>query len=553
MGKIWPFGKGNSPQSAEGDYYTQPAMPFGLDSGEDVHPQFWGDPERDTLAQELFSGEFDLSKAEGRRKVRRIISLQRTVGQSWEVIKMSKLAAGDDGPGTWGMKHLPITSYPFFPTSEHIWNDLGGDWGGGTYQIRAKTRPMEIFISYTFPGDGKNPKTRPGRQEKSKPLDEQVQAASVQAALDAMKTNPEAMAAFGQAVLYKTAGLAVPKAVTKKEQSLGQQLLAEAAENDPDLRAELIEMAREELFGKKKRAGEPDDTDKMLKEIQKYERIAAAFGFSKSKGKEDGEGSILGEVMRDLAKSGQLGTIITNVVGAFQQRGGGEAQSIPATRQLEGQSQSRQQAPRQLPPASKQQVIIPASQNIIPAAPQSEPLPIQPVQVQPTVQAATPTPIPSVQPASLTLPQSTQGVNWLALIGSLDWDALEVGIRGDAREFVQGVHAAAYGQGDEAAVMLVELLRDNQPQTLWESIRGVIPQAKSVMAKVMMGQAHGKVVGILEGLGTDAGLEWLVVACATAQVYKRDVEAGGKEAGFVLEVNPVDGREMGEIDEAPFS
>ncbi len=448
------------------------------------------------LSRYPWLGEFDIASEDDQNKIRRIRELLNQ-GQGFRIYKANNFGT-DYGRGS-----KPLAQIGFFPTADDVWDLVGTDWGGGTYNITSQGRQW-ILHSYAYDEPSKQPKKR---QDANTDPAQDMKSRLIESGLKTLENDPEAYGVLLMGILGKEFGVTMPKKAGKE--SLDEELIRELAEEDPEFKRELTEKAVAAKYGGRKEK----DT---LAEFLKVKKQLDELGIGKSLENKTSWTDMVGGVVKE---------------GLSVLRDPGVRDSV--TRVVEAASNPQQQRPNTtLPP----QITI-DNQNAPPLRIAEPHMNGNQAGVQPAAQQS-PQPIPTVNNPTATIQNmGWTDEQWMALMMEIDLAALSTAVDNDAEAFIQGLYKLAAEEEHPAAIQLITLLRDTSPIALHaqicnETLPSIMREDWKGKITIFLGEeAYTNAVGLLEKLSTEQGRKWLELANATCRFL--DTRIANKSGGQI--------------------
>jgi hypothetical protein len=86
---------------------------------------------------------------------RRVAELDSRLDNNFVVFKLGRTRGAAYQAGN---TQLPVMKAINFPTANEVWDEVNENWGGGTYIVKASSRPGVILKTYVFNGPPRVPK-----------------------------------------------------------------------------------------------------------------------------------------------------------------------------------------------------------------------------------------------------------------------------------------------------------------------------------------------------------------------------------------------------------
>ena len=190
---------------------------------------------------------WDMRSPRQLEKAKLIRELEKVSGQSF-LVKRASLTAVNGSAG--GMEHL-VLRLDHVPVIQELAPLLLGQYGGGVYNLYAKSRPRAKLHSYTLPGEPKYPRADDmdgGQGDATKDF----AARMAQEALASMeRTNPRAYQHIGLMLLEKEFGLkldALMQDDDDDDKDWEENLIRKHMESNPEFKEAYLQAVLEAKF-----------------------------------------------------------------------------------------------------------------------------------------------------------------------------------------------------------------------------------------------------------------------------------------------------------------
>ena len=186
-------------------------------------------------------------------KAKLIRELENVPGQTFQVKRASLTAVNGSAKGS---EHL-VLQLDHVPDTEELEQLLLGLFGGGVYNLYAKSRPRAKLLSYTLPGDPKYPRADDVDGRRAHDTSEDFETRLAHEALASMKTtNPKAYQYMGMMMLGKRLGVRLDAALMMDDaddnDDWEEKLIRERMKEDPEFKEDYLKAAMEAKFGKRR-------------------------------------------------------------------------------------------------------------------------------------------------------------------------------------------------------------------------------------------------------------------------------------------------------------
>ena len=478
----------------------------------------------------------DMTNSNNLKKARLIRDMENVIGQTFQIKRGAAPVVDSTSPGA-SSGHV-VLQLDHVPDVTELHELLLGQFGGGSYNLYAKSKPNTLLLSYKLPGEPKYPTADDAGS--SKRVDpEDFELSMSRDAFSAMKnSNPKGYEYMTMMILAKRLGIKPDMAMLNPgdsddsgDKDWEEKLLRERLEDDEEFKELYTKSAMEAKFGKQK-SGSPLDA------IIKMRESMVKLGTLPDGGSSSGSGG--GDMM------GMIGGIVKDALIAAQNPA--LAQNLAAARATP--PPPAQDAPVQNPTYNAATPVLSPPVTAPTQTPQVEQAeqPVvsdmgAPVQVNQGMGAQTVAPAApetnNVAPqAALQMP-----AEWLVIIQSEQFESLanqiDVTDQENAPKFMQGLYVTNEEVEDKAVEAFIALLRDNDPQALHASIRNdlltVMEMTHKGLISAMVGPAkYESAVSLVRNLSSSNGLSWLMAAHATAMFLEGEIRTAEEKAPIQL-------------------
>ena len=196
----------------------------------------------------------DMTNANHLKKARLIRDMENVIGQTFQIKRGAAPVVNSSGPGaSSGHVVLQLDHVPDITELEQL---LLGQFGGGSYNLYAKSKPNTLLLSYNLPGEPKYP-TADDAGSSKRATPEDFETAMSQEALTSMKScNPKGYEYMTMMILAKRLGVRLDAALMKDDddgdKDWDEKLIRERMKEDPEFKETYLKAAMEAKFGERR-------------------------------------------------------------------------------------------------------------------------------------------------------------------------------------------------------------------------------------------------------------------------------------------------------------
>ena len=412
-----------------------------------------------------------------------------------------------------------------FPSEFELADVVGDQWGGGTFTVCDGAR---VICTYRLPGpetgpnEGWRPKAKPTQSLRQR-LDELL-ADRIEEVLD---RSPELVTDLVGAALRNQFHLPTPAALDPWD-----ELALEFVKDNPAYQDQLVKsyLKKQGIDTDKPKV---DPLDQFLEELIKTKKIRELLGGERG-GSSPIAVALLGaaKAVVDSLNNGQL----LEAIQALQQL---RTQPPPDD---QGSTPSHHENPG--PDAPSASGTASASTDAAPKDPPIEP-------------AHSPSPKQETPDQPRSSDRTTEGIDLLEAVRSIDWRELIQDVRDGPGSFIERAYQAALEAPEMPLGRGFRALRDSDPATVVEGLRRARPffvedPFKGTITREQGQAAAVAAVEIIDFLTTDAGIQWLASARQIAlEIGTDDPERHGGAVGDSPQPAAEHGSNEHSVEDAP--